>query len=59
MPGRRLRGVILRAAIEPVNGPGERRELEVTVETFAQGRTELDKLTPDGWRRVHIVTGPA
>lgn len=51
--------MILRAAIEPVDGAAERRDLEVTVETFAQGRIELDKLTPDGWRRVHIVTGPA
>ena len=51
--------MILRAAIEPVDGPGERREIEVVVETFAKGRAELDKITPDGWRRVHIVTGPA
>lgn len=49
--------VILHAAIEAADG-SERRELEVTVETFKQGRAELDKLTPEGWRRVYIVTGP-
>ena len=46
--------MILRATIEQVDGI-ERRELEVTVETFAQGRAEIDKLTPDGWQRRHIT----
>lgn len=49
------RPVILRATIESPDG--ERRHLEVTVETFKQGRIELDKLTPTGWHRVHIITG--
>lgn len=49
--------MILRAVIESADG--ERRNLEVTVETFKQGRIELDKLTPVGWRRVHIITGRA
>lgn len=51
--------MILRAAIEPVDGSAERREIEVVVESFKQGRAELDKLTPEGWRRIHIITGPA
>lgn len=50
--------MILRAAIEPVDGSAERREIEVVVESFKQGRTELDKATPADWRRVHIVTVP-
>lgn len=47
--------MILHAAI--TDGT-ERRVIEVTVESFAQGRIELDKRTPDGWRRVYIVTRP-
>ncbi|WP_243061111.1 hypothetical protein [Nocardioides sp. SR21] len=50
--------MILRAAIEPVDGAAERRQIEVDVASFELGRTELDDLTPPGWRRLHIVTEP-
>lgn len=55
-PGYR-RAVILRAVIE--SPEGERRDIEVTVETFKQGRIEIDKVTPDGWRRLSITTRSA
>lgn len=56
--------MLLRAAIEPraaessgCDPAGERREIVVEAVDFAEGRKELTRLTPEGWRVVWIRVG--
>lgn len=49
--------VILRATIRPHPDTGERRELRAEAPDYEAARSQLEADTPDGWVRLHIITG--
>lgn len=51
--------MILRATIRPHPDTGERRELRTEAPDYDTAKAQLDAQTPEGWVRLHIVTGDA
>lgn len=49
--------MILRATIRPQPDDGRREELRVEAPDYIAARQQIDEQTPDGWIRLHLITG--